>query len=158
MQKTIETGRENVILRTVSSEVTAETKPQAIRLARELADWVRSNDNAVGLAAPQAGVNLRVIGCALGVETPDGYEIRKVVGMINPVITYRSDETCQEEEACFSVPGETGIVSRPRMITLEYLDEHYRPQKIRLEGFAARVVMHEIDHLDGVLFVDKLEP
>lgn len=65
MQKTIETGRENAILRTISPEVTSTTKSQAMKLARELADWVRSNDNAVGLAAPQAGVNLRVIGCAL---------------------------------------------------------------------------------------------
>jgi peptide deformylase len=157
MQKTIETGRENSILRTVSPAVTLAEKAQAMKLARELADWVRSNDNAVGLAAPQAGVNLRVIGCALWVETPDGYDIRKVVGMINPVITEASDELCSEEEACFSVPGETWVVRRPRWIVLTYLDEQYRSQKIRLEWFAARVVMHEIDHLDGVLFVDKLE-
>ncbi len=133
MQKTIETGRENSILRTVSPAVTLAEKAQAMKLARELADWVRSNENAVGLAAPQAGVKRRVIGCALGVETPDGYDIRKVVGMINPVITQKSEELCLEEEACFSVPGETGSVMRPRAIVLEYLDEHYRPQKIRLE-------------------------
>lgn len=133
MQKTIETGRENSILRTISPAVTLAEKAQAMKLARELADWVRSNENAVGLAAPQAGVNLRVIGCALGVETPDGYDIRKVVGMINPVITQKSEELCLEEEACFSVPGEAGSVMRPRAIVLEYLDEHYRPQKIRLE-------------------------
>lgn len=65
MQKTIETGRENPILRTQSPAVTPDQKALAMKLARELADWVRSNDNAVGLAAPQAGVNLRVIGCAL---------------------------------------------------------------------------------------------
>ena len=157
MQKTIETGRENPILRTVSEAVTLKTKNEAVKLAKELANWVRSNDNAVGLAAPQAGVNLRVIGCALGIETPDGYEVRKVVGMINPIITERSEELCSEEEACFSVPGETGSVQRAKWIILEYLDEQYRPQKLRLDGYAARVVMHEIDHLDGVLFVDKLE-
>lgn len=66
-------------------------------------------------------------------ETPDGYDIRKIVGMINPVITEASDELCSEEEACFSVPGETGVVRRPRWIVLTYLDEQYRSQKIRLE-------------------------
>ena len=104
MNRSIQTGRENQILRTASALVDTSTQKQAQILARELVDWVKSNDTAVGLAAPQTGINLRVIACALGTETPDGYEIRRVVGMINPCIVDVSNEMCREEEACFSVP------------------------------------------------------
>jgi peptide deformylase len=104
MNRSIQTGRDNQILRTASALVDANTQKQAQALARELVDWVKSNDTAVGLAAPQTGINLRVIACALGTETPDGYEIRRVVGMINPCIVDVSNEMCREEEACFSVP------------------------------------------------------
>lgn len=104
MNRSIQTGRDNQILRVVSTLVDSTTQKQAQILARELVDWVKSNDTAVGLAAPQTGVNLRVIACALGTETPDGYEIRRVAGMINPCIVEASDEMCREEEACFSVP------------------------------------------------------
>lgn len=104
MNRSIQTGRDNQILRVVSTLVDSTTQKQAQILARELVDWVKSNDTAVGLAAPQTGVNLRVIACALGTETPDGYEIRRVAGMINPCIVEASNEMCREEEACFSVP------------------------------------------------------
>jgi peptide deformylase len=157
MNRSIQTGRDNQILRTASALVDISTQKQAQILARELVEWVKSNDTAVGLAAPQTGVNLRVIACALGTETPDGYEIRRVVGMINPCIVEASNEMCREEEACFSVPWEIGLVVRSTWIVLHYLDENFKSQKIKLAGFAARVVMHEIDHLDGVLFVDKLD-
>lgn len=72
----------------------------------------------------------------------------KFVGMINPVITEHSEETCVDAEGCLSVPGEFGDVSRYKKIKLEYLDLKGKPMTLILSNFTARIVQHEIDHLD----------
>ncbi len=102
----------------------------------------------VGLAAPQIGISLAVF----------VYDIGDRSGvMANPKIVAHSDETEVEEEGCLSIPGVYGPVRRYKWIVVEYQDIRGRKKKERFEGFSARVIQHEMDHLDGVLFVDKIE-
>lgn len=100
----------------------------------------------VGLAAPQVGILKRIIVIDIG-EGP-------IVG-INPVITSEEGEE-YDTEGCLSVPGETGTVCRPEKLTVEYTDIEGRKNVMEVEGLLARVFCHEIDHLDGVLYIDKL--
>ncbi len=105
-----------------------------------------SHAEGVGLAAPQVGILKRIIVIDIG----DG----PIVG-INPVITSEEGEEL-DTEGCLSVPGESGTVSRPQKLTVEYTDIDGRRNEMEVEGLLARVFCHEIDHLDGVLYIDKL--
>lgn len=78
--------------------------------------------------------------------------------MFNPVIKSHSETTEVDEEGCFSVPDIYDAVRRWTSITVEFLDESGKPKSMRLSGFNARVVQHEVDHLDGILFTDIVEP
>ncbi|MDR3259887.1 MAG: peptide deformylase [Fusobacteriaceae bacterium] len=106
--------------------------------------------NGVGLAAPQVGINKRMFVCMVGEDT-----IKKI---INPTIIPEDYETIEYEEGCLSIPGVYKNVKRFKKITLLYQDENGKNIKTHLEGFKAVVVQHENDHLDGILFVDKISP
>jgi peptide deformylase len=101
----------------------------------------------VGLAGPQIGVLDRIF--VWEVEEDHG-------AVINPRITWSSEDTMEEEEGCLSLPGIYYPVVRPASVTVEGIDEGGEPVKLEAEGLLARVCQHEIDHLDGVLFVDRL--
>lgn len=103
--------------------------------------------NGVGLAAPQVGVSERVILIA-----PD----TKFVALINPEITMTEGEAVGVE-GCLSLPALYGDVKRAAVVEVKALNKEGKPIKMRLEGLGARVVQHEIDHLDGVLFIDKVD-
>ena len=113
--------------------------------------------NGVGIAAPQVYVSKRVIIVASrpNVRYPDAPEMQPII-MLNPVITQRSEQTILGEEGCLSVPDTRGQVARAEKITVQYLDLQGQPFEIRLEGFPARIVQHEVDHLDGILFTERL--
>lgn len=117
-------------------------------LRRFIDDLFETMDAAegVGLAANQVGVTRRV--AVVGVE-----DDRFV--MINPVIT-SAEGRARAEEGCLSLPGVYGEVTRPERIVLEALDRDGRPYRRELEGYVARAVQHEVDHLDGVVFLDHL--
>lgn len=118
--------------------------------------YIKNPDNGgVGLAAPQIGVNKRLIVVSL-MNTYDD-ETYRTIAMFNPVIIEHGSDTCIDTEWCLSVPGETGDVKRWRTIRITFLDIEWRKQILALENLAARIVQHEIDHLDGILFTDKLE-
>lgn len=102
--------------------------------------------NGVGLAAPQVGILKRVVVIDIG-EGP--------IVLINPEIISQSGEQI-EVEGCLSIPGIWGEVKRPAQIVVEALDSEGKPQKIESTGMLARVLSHETDHLDGVLFEDKV--
>jgi peptide deformylase len=111
--------------------------------------------NGLGLAAPQIGVSERVI----VVELPEDYEepeAGRVYALINPEVVSTSDETVAGQEGCLSVPGIVGEVERFQSITLKARTVKGRPVRISTQGFTARVFQHEIDHLDGVVFVDRV--
>ncbi|MDE0779364.1 MAG: peptide deformylase [Alphaproteobacteria bacterium] len=106
----------------------------------------------IGLSAPQIADGRRLIVCdvAREGEPPQPYQ------MINPEIVWRSDEKIQAEEGCLSIPDHYGEVSRFREIRVEYLDQDGAKQGVAADGLLSACIQHEIDHLDGVLFVDYL--
>lgn len=106
----------------------------------------------VGLAATQVGVDKRVIvmDCALNGEDPKPYK------MVNPKIIDKSQSKCVNTEACLSVPEQQGDVERFESITVEYLDENGVMKQLQADGLLGICVQHEIDHLDGVLYIDHL--
>jgi len=106
--------------------------------------------NGIGLAAVQVGVLKRVI--IMDVPNFGKYT------MINPVITYLSKETAVFEEGCLSIPGISENVERARDVNVKYLDIDGMEQELNATGLLAVCVQHEIDHLDGVLFIDRLSP
>ena len=116
---------------------------------RLIADMLETMQAApgVGLAGNQVGVLDRIF--VWRVEDESG-------ALINPVITERSDATEADEEGCLSMPGIAYDVERPRDVVVEALDENGEPIRLEASGFQARVFQHEIDHLDGVLFTDRL--
>lgn len=105
----------------------------------------------VGLAAPQVGVSLRVI----VVDASPQVEGSKLLKLVNPEIVHAEGKAVCEE-GCLSVPGFTAEVVRPSKIRLEAFDGHRNPVIIEDDTFLATVVQHEIDHLDGVLFIDHI--
>ncbi|MCD4694208.1 peptide deformylase [bacterium] len=102
--------------------------------------------DGVGLAAPQVGINLRFV-----IVTTNG----EPICMINPQITKRSWARAWDEEGCLSVPGIRGQVQRNKKINCIYIDTEGKRKKIIAQNLDARIIQHEIDHLDGVLFIDK---
>ena len=107
----------------------------------------------IGLAAPQIDVGLRLVVIDL---TDDEAPERAPTVLVNPEITARSDERAIREEGCLSIPGIYADVARPARVTVRYQDEHLAPRTMEAEGLLAACVQHEIDHLDGILFVDHL--
>ena len=116
--------------------------------------------NGVGLAAPQIKISKRLV----VIETPpehddDGDPIpdsRELFVMINPEIKNASRKTTDGIEGCLSLPGYVGEVSRSHAILVEYIDRRGKKQRLRLKGWDARIVQHEVDHLDGIMYTDKL--
>lgn len=105
------------------------------------------NSGGVGLAAPQVGILKRFF-----VVTADD-EVRRV--FINPQIIATSQEMCDYEEGCLSIPEVYEKISRPAKITIQALNEQGRPFTLEADGFLARVIQHEYDHLEGILYIDR---
>lgn len=136
-------GQDNPMLRQKTVKIVKVTK-EIKELAKNMAETM-IEANGVGLAAPQVNSNVRM--CL----APINGQVR---ALINPKITSKSKETNVDEEGCLSLPGIYLPVSRHTVITLTYTDINGKAQERKLEGFEARVVQHETDHLDGVLIVD----
>ena len=135
------------VLRQVATpvrEITAEIK-------RIIADMTETmwHQVGIGLAAPQVGLPHRIL------VMDDGSGGAQA--LINPVIENRSG-TIREEEGCLSLPGVFGVVERTKTITVRAMDEDGKPVSLEATGLKARIVQHELDHLDGVLFIDRLPP
>ena len=111
-----------------------------------------------GLAAPQLGIPLALAVIEVRKTTlfPDRPE-SALIQMANPTLTSVTDERDVDWEGCFSVPGLMGLVPRDQAVRVEYLDPAGREQTDEYSGYVARVVQHEIDHLNGKLFVDRME-
>jgi peptide deformylase len=116
-----------------------------------------SERSGVGIAAPQVYISKRVIIVASrrNPRYPDAPEMDAVV-MVNPEILEFSPETCLGEEGCLSVPNERGQVERAQFVKVRYQTLQGEIVETRYEGFPARIVQHEVDHLDGVLFVERV--
>ena len=126
-----------------------EVTPELRTLVDDMIDTMY-DEIGIGLAAPQIGVPLRLL--VVGDER--GREPR---GLLNPVITAQGGEVTAEE-GCLSIPGIFAQVTRAEWADVEAQDLEGRPVTIKARGFTARVFQHELDHLDGVLFIDRLDP
>lgn len=115
----------------------------------------------VGLAAPQVHESLRlfVAGFAPDPDENDDEEDERVplMAVINPVVTPVGSEAVEDWEGCLSIPDIRGKVPRARQIVVRALDRRAKPFELRASGFTARVIQHETDHLDGVLFFDRMK-
>lgn len=119
------------------------------------------NANGIGIAAPQVGKSIRLFVIdTVQLEDKENADfeegIKKVY--INPEITEYGTETEKYEEGCLSIPDVNADVARPLQITISYLDEHFKPHTDTVSGFNARVIQHEYDHIEGILFTDKIPP
>ncbi|WP_353857986.1 peptide deformylase [Azospirillum formosense] len=124
------------------------------RIAKLMDDMVETMYAAkgIGLAAPQIGILERVI----VVDVHDKDEKPNPIRLANPEIVWKSDETSVCEEGCLSVPDQYAEVTRPSSVRVRYLDENNETREIEADGMLATCIQHEIDHLNGVLFVDYL--
>jgi len=121
-------------------------------LAKEMLTTMYSS-NGIGLAAPQVAVNKQVV----VIDTQPDNPANPPLVMINPTITKYGQETCSMEEGCLSIPNVYLEVQRPEQIEVSFKDEYGKPRKIKASGLLSRVIQHEMDHLKGVLFVDRVE-
>jgi peptide deformylase len=108
----------------------------------------------IGLAAPQVGEALRIIVADVARDEEEKQPIR----MANPEILWRSDELATYNEGCLSLPEHYADVTRPAEIRVRYLDYENEIREMKAEGLLATVIQHEMDHLQGVLFVDHISP
>ena len=108
----------------------------------------------VGLAAPQVGLSLRmvVIDVEQSEENPQGHPYF----MVNPEITWKSEDFSVCEEGCLSIPGQRAEVERPASVKVKFTDIDGKEQEISAEGLLATAVQHELDHLDGILYIDHI--
>lgn len=117
------------------------------------------NADGVGLAAPQVGQLVRVFVTDADAMIDEADQVATKYGpltMINPEIVKASDQKVEMEEGCLSIPGVNAVVKRPEKIKVQYLDRDFNEQELNLDGWLSRVVQHEKDHLDGVLFLEHL--
>lgn len=115
--------------------------------------------DGIGLAAPQIGLNINLItidATPLAKDEPELADFKRV--FINPKITFNTDESISIEEGCLSIPGINESVNRKADLTIEYYNEKFEKVKEDLSGYRAIVIQHEYDHLQGILFVDKISP
>jgi len=138
------------VLREKAAEVTQITGA-TLRLIEDMFETMYAEEG-VGLAAPQVGVSERII-----VVDPRDDETERFA-LINPVILEQGKETERDEEGCLSIPGLKDIVERSANVVVEGLTPAGETRRIEAEGLLARILQHEIDHIDGILFIDRLSP
>jgi len=142
------------MLKVVSGPV-AKVNGPVLLLIKDLMDTMRAGPRSVGIAAPQIGVAARV--CIVDVsKNPKGLQNNHgLMVMVNPEIIERSGAVVVRE-GCMSVPEYTGDVERAANVVVAFADDEGTRRKVETEGFEAVVVQHEIDHLDGYLFLDRI--
>lgn len=145
------------VLRNQSQPIDADY-PDLKKLLDDM--WLTLGEaSGVGLAAPQIGKNIRlfIVDCTpWAEEVPELADFKRV--FINAEIYEHSEETSLFEEGCLSLPGIHENVSRPVKIRMRYLDENFQPHDEEFDGYPARVIQHEYDHLEGKVFTDRLSP
>lgn len=139
------------ILRLATDDVAPDVAPTLVELAADMAATMEAA-GGIGLAAVQVAQPVR-----LAVIHRDASGTPDHLPMVSPRIAWRSWRTAADEEGCLSIPGVYGSVRRPASVEVEYLDLAGQRQRLKARGLLARVIQHEVDHLDGVLFVDRAD-
>jgi peptide deformylase len=147
----------NQILRNKAKTITNATDSKIIQLAKDLITTAEAA-NGVGIAAPQVAQSYRlfIMASRPNLRYPHAPTMTPIAA-INPVILAHSDEIVKDWEGCLSVPDLRGLVPRYREIEVEYTDINGKIKQQVLTDFVARIFQHELDHLDGILFIDRLE-
>lgn len=114
------------------------------------------NSEGVGLAAPQVGVSKRIFVVDADNMTDEDDEEYGPIAFINPVIVEKKGNKIPMDEGCLSIPDVKDTVIRPEGIVVQYKDENFEDQELDVSGWMARVIQHEYDHLEGILFIDYL--
>ncbi len=144
------------VLREQAAEVDLNNTEGLPELIENMYQTMKESDG-VGIAAPQVGKSIRLLivdGADLVEDMPELEGFKRV--MINPVMLWESEQTCEYSEGCLSVPNIHADVVRPESIRVKYYNEKYEQVEEEFKGFACRMVQHEMDHLDGHLFVDHV--
>ena len=164
--KIVQTGEP--VLRQIGRRLTPEeiALPAIQELIGHMRDTMRDAPG-VGLAAPQVGLPIQIAviedraeyltGIAPELLAERERQAVPFLVLINPDIVEYSDETAEFFEGCLSVAGFSALVKRSRSVRVEYLDEHGQPQRLQASGWFARILQHEIDHLNGRLYIDRME-
>ena len=140
---------------------TEDITPESLDVKQLLSDMWETLEVAegCGLAAPQIGKSIRLFivdGTELAEDYPECQDFKKV--FINPVIIEESEDTTTFSEGCLSLPGISENVIRPASITIRYMDENFTEHTETYDGFAARIIQHEYDHIEGKVLTDHLAP
>ncbi len=146
------------VLRKVAEDIPADY-PQLDEFLRDMWDTLAESEG-IGLAAPQVGRSVRVVVIdldPLSDDMPEYKDFRRAY--INAhIVEYDDSETSSSEEGCLSLPAIHEKVVRPTRIRVQWLDEQLQPHDEWIEGYLARVMQHEFDHLDGKVFTDRISP
>lgn len=146
------------VLRERAEETDLSDREKITQLIADMEETLASADGC-GLAAPQVGVSARIL-IVDGRDLTDAYpylkDFKRV--MINPVVVEESKQTCDYSEGCLSVPGIYAEVRRPEKIKVEYVNADFEHVTEEFDKFACRMIQHELDHLDGKMFVDRVAP
>ena len=146
------------VLRKVAEDIPADY-PELDAFIKDMWDTLADSEG-IGLAAPQVGKSIRVVVIDLDLlsdDMPEYKDFRRV--FINAhIVEYDDSETEALEEGCLSLPAIHEKVARPKRIRVQWLDEKMQPHDEWIEGYLARVMQHEFDHLDGKMFVDRISP
>ncbi|WP_294594156.1 peptide deformylase [uncultured Rikenella sp.] len=146
------------VLREQAREIDPATYPELQKLIDDMFETMLQADG-VGLAAPQIGLPIRLFCIDLtpvANELPKGMPLRQV--FINAEIYERGGANIKMNEGCLSLPGLNEDVVRPSNIRIRYIDEHLQPRDEAFDGYPARVIQHEYDHTDGMVFTDRIAP
>ena len=138
------------VLRQKATDIPAPG-PELDRLVEDMFETMY-DARGIGLAAPQIGLSQRLIVVDVKEEGAEP------MALLNPVVAEFTGPVEKYEEGCLSIPGVSAHVERPVTCTVDALDQQGNPVRIEAEGMLARCLQHEIDHLDGVLFIDRLSP
>jgi peptide deformylase len=147
-------GNPVLVRRAVAVEPRELASGDLQRLVDDMVETMR-DERGVGLAAPQVHRSLRLFVMDPG-ERADGSDGAGLTVVVNPILTFPGEETIRLWEGCLSIPGLRGITERRAEVHVEFLDRRGRPQSRTFRGFPAAVVQHETDHLDGVLFLQRM--
>jgi peptide deformylase len=128
---------------------------EIVRLLTDLIDTMREGPGSVGVAAPQIGVSLRACVIDVSANRHGKENNHGLLVMLNPEIVTAAGSAVMRE-GCMSVPDYTGDVERATTVTVRYLDQHAEQQTVDASGFEAVAIQHELDHLDGILFLDRI--
>ncbi|MFP2957311.1 peptide deformylase [Myxococcus sp. 1LA] len=156
------------VLRRKARDLTPEeiASPETARLIEQMRDTMRDAPG-VGLAAPQVGIGLRLVVVEDRAEYQAGLSEKELAArertpvpfhvLINPRLVVEDSSPAEFHEGCLSVSGFAALVARASAVRVEALDEHGKPVTLHARGWYARILQHELDHLDGTLYVDRME-